>query len=69
MLIIKIISVKYVSDKPGDILDIDTSKIVGQHTGLHKWTLGQRARLGGFPTAYYIAKKDVENNTIYVVSI
>lgn len=63
-----IISSKYVPDKTGDFVDVDTGQIVGKHTGLHKWTVGQRARLGGFPAAYFIARKDVEKNIIYVVS-
>lgn len=49
-------------------MDIDTGKIVGEHKGIHHWTLGQRSRLHGLPEPYFIAKKDVERNIIYVVS-
>lgn len=46
---------------------MDTAQIIGQHSGVHKWTLGQRARLSGSSKPYFIAKKDVAKNIIYVV--
>ncbi|KAG5886805.1 hypothetical protein JTB14_031448 [Gonioctena quinquepunctata] len=57
---------EYISDKPGDFVDIDTAKIVGQHKGIHQWTLGQRTKLPGLPMAYFTAQKDAEKNIIYV---
>nr|CAI5842711.1 unnamed protein product [Callosobruchus analis] len=57
---------EYIKDKPGDFVDIDTGEVMGKHKGLHQWTLGQRARLQGLSMAYFIAKKDVEKNIIYV---
>ncbi|CAH1117218.1 unnamed protein product [Phaedon cochleariae] len=57
---------EYISDKPGNFVDIDTGKIVGQHKGVHQWTLGQRTKLPGLPMAYFIARKDVKNNIAYV---
>lgn len=59
---------EYISDKSGDFVDIDTGKVVGKHEGIHKWTLGQRTRISGVPVAYFVGRKDVENNIIYVSS-
>lgn len=59
---------QYVENKPGKFVDIDTGLQVGEHNGIHQWTLGQRSRIAGVPQGYYIAEKDVSTNTIYVVS-
>lgn len=49
-------------------MDIDTGKVVGKHNGIHMWTLGQRCRLRSFPRPYFVARKDVAENIIYVAS-
>ncbi|KAK4884938.1 hypothetical protein RN001_001209 [Aquatica leii] len=58
---------EYVLNKPGNFVNIDDGKIVGQHNGIHQWTLGQRTKLTGLPVAYFTAKKDINTNDIYVV--
>ncbi|KAJ8930616.1 hypothetical protein NQ314_016529 [Rhamnusium bicolor] len=57
---------EYISDKPGDFVNVDNAKIVGQHRGIHQWTLGQRTKLQGLPEAFFTARKCIENNTVYV---
>lgn len=59
---------EYVVDKPGALVDIDSGREVGQHRGLHHWTVGQGCRLGGHVKPYFVAEKDVRTNTIYVAS-
>lgn len=59
---------EYVVDKPGALVDIDSGQEVGQHRGLHHWTVGQGCRLGGHLKPYFVAEKDVPTNTIYVAS-
>ena len=56
----------------GDIIDIETGRVLGTHTGVLYYTLGQRKGLGiggikgeGDAT-WFICKKDVENNILYV---
>ncbi|XP_020715434.1 mitochondrial tRNA-specific 2-thiouridylase 1 isoform X3 [Ceratitis capitata] len=49
-------------------VDIDSGHIVGTHGGIHEWTIGQRCRLASYLRPYFVAKKDVANNTIYVAS-
>lgn len=58
---------EYIETKEGLFIDIDTGKTVGKHTGLHKWTVGQRCCIGGYKHAYFIYKKDLNTNIIYVV--
>uniref|UniRef100_A0A6B0VBU0 tRNA-5-taurinomethyluridine 2-sulfurtransferase n=1 Tax=Ixodes ricinus TaxID=34613 RepID=A0A6B0VBU0_IXORI len=47
---------KYVEPKRGAFVDIETGKVVGGHSGVHAWTLGQRCRLGGLRSAYFVAR-------------
>jgi len=50
----------------GDIIDIDTNKVIGKHNGYYFYTIGQRSglRLGGGP--WYVISKDVKKNIIYI---
>ena len=63
---------KIIPEKQGDIIDISTGKVVGKHIGLSKYTLGQRKGLGiggGFGKsldAWFVARKDLKTNTLYV---
>lgn len=58
----------YIENKPGKIIDIDSKKIVGNHDGIHLYTIGQRKglNLSGNTYKYFVAKKDIENNILYV---
>lgn len=53
--------------QPGDIIDTN-GKIVGQHEGVHFYTIGQREWIGipGGGIPYYVIKKDLENNRLIV---
>ncbi|XP_057318245.1 mitochondrial tRNA-specific 2-thiouridylase 1 isoform X1 [Microplitis mediator] len=59
---------EYIEDKPGDFVDCETGKVVGKHRGIHHWTIGQRCRISGLSKAYFVYRKDVNSNTIYVAS-
>ena len=50
----------------GDIIDIDSGKFLGKHPGYYYYTIGQRSglKLGGGP--WFVVKKDVRNNIIYI---
>ena len=60
----------YLPNMPGNIVDIETEEVLGQHIGLMYYTLGQRKglNLGGNKEKHYVAKKDVKNNILYVAS-
>ena len=58
---------QYVKTEPGDIVDRDTGKVLGQHEGALFYTFGQRHGLnvgGGLP--YYVVGKDMTKNEVYV---
>lgn len=57
---------KYISDelqRPGDIIDVNTKEIMGQHDGLPFFTLGQRSglKIGGTGPYYVVGWKADEN--------
>lgn len=58
----------YIPNKPGFIYDIKTNKIIGKHIGTMYYTLGQNKglNLSGKKYKYYVCKKDVKKNIIYV---
>ena len=63
---------QYIPDNVGLIKSIETDEIIGEHRGLHLYTLGQRISPLNSPTRsssepFYIAKKDQIENIIYVV--
>lgn len=60
---------QYVDQKPGEIVDKQTGKVLGHHDGAIFYTLGQRHGLdlgGGLP--YYVVGKDMDKNEVYVTT-
>jgi tRNA-specific 2-thiouridylase len=70
---------RYISKEPGPIKD-PKGRTIGQHVGLSFYTLGQRQGLGigglktkgaqkggGEHTPWFVAKKDMQTNTLWVV--
>lgn len=60
---------QYVEQKPGEIIDKKSGKVLGHHDGAIFYTLGQRHGLdlgGGLP--YYVASKDMDKNEVYVTT-
>ena len=65
---------EYIDIQPGEIREIETEKVLGYHEGAFFYTIGQRHGLylsgsagevnDGLP--YYVVKKDLENNIVYV---
>ena len=60
----------YLPNQKGKIVDIDTNEILGEHIGLMYYTIGQRRGLdlGGNSNRMFVAKKDIDNNILYVCS-
>lgn len=60
----------YLPSKPGNIVDIDTNKILKQHEGVLFYTIGQRKGLdiGGAGGPWFVVGKDVVKNELYVAS-
>jgi tRNA-specific 2-thiouridylase len=68
---------QYLSYKPGPI-KLDDGTTVGEHVGLSFYTLGQRKGIGigglkahrnpdGTSEPWFVARKDIANNTLYIV--
>lgn len=57
---------RYLGENPGDVVELETGKKIGQHKGLWFHTIGQRHGLGFGGGPWYAVKKDVENNILYV---
>lgn len=59
----------YLADSPGEIVDV-SGKVMGEHRGLHLYTLGQRKGHGvASPRdgmAYVVVGKDVESNRLII---
>ena len=58
-------------EKEGDIVDVKTNKVVGKHTGISKYTIGQRRGLNiggqkGFDGRWFVVSKDTQKNIVYV---
>ncbi|GHT89108.1 hypothetical protein FACS189474_5480 [Bacteroidia bacterium] len=57
---------RYLGEKPGKIVEWETGKILGEHKGYWFHTIGQRRglQLSGGP--WFVVKKDIPRNIIYV---
>ena len=58
----------YLKPNPGNIVDVETKKIIGKHTGLMNYTIGQRRNVGlsGDEKRHYVCGKNVKDNILYV---
>jgi tRNA-specific 2-thiouridylase len=58
----------HIKPTTGEIINIDSGEILSKHNGIHSLTLGQRRgiQIGGSDKPYFVAKKDIEKNIIYV---
>ncbi len=57
---------KYIAPKKGDIVDLE-GKVLGQHDGVHHYTIGQRKGLGiAAPEALYVVGLDAVSNKVVV---
>lgn len=57
---------RHVGEKPGKVIEIETDKTIGSHKGFWFYTIGQRKGLGLGGGPWFVVKKDIKNNIIYV---
>jgi tRNA-specific 2-thiouridylase len=58
---------QFVEAVPGEIIEQETGRTVGQHDGAIFYTFGQRHSLGvGGGLPYYVVGKDMDKNQVYV---
>ena len=57
---------RYLGEQPGDVLELETGRRIGEHRGHWFYTIGQRKGLGFGGGPWFIVKKDVQQNILYV---
>lgn len=57
---------RYLGEKEGKIIELETGKTVGTHKGYWFHTIGQRKGLGLSGGPWFVIHKDLEENIIYV---
>jgi len=56
----------YLGNKPGNIIEFETGKVMGKHNGFYYHTRGQRKGLGLSGGPWYVVSKDTKKNIVYV---
>lgn len=57
---------RFLGEKEGSIVDIETGKIVGKHKGYWFHTIGQRKGLGLSGGPWFVVKKNIKKNMLFV---
>lgn len=57
---------RYLGKRPGKIVELETGKVLGKHNGYWFHTIGQRKGLGLSGGPWFVIKKDIRRNIIYV---
>ena len=57
---------RYLGENPGNIVEWETGKILGKHKGYWFHTIGQRKGLYLSGGPWFVVKKDIEQNIIFV---
>ena len=57
---------RYLGEQIGDVVELETGKLIGKHRGHWFHTIGQRKGLGFGGGPWFVIKKDVEQNIVYV---
>lgn len=56
----------HLGEKKGDIIEFETNRKLGEHKGYWFYTIGQRQGLGLGNGPWFVVKKDIEKNIIYI---
>ena len=57
---------RYLGEQPGDVVELETGRRIGEHRGLWFHTIGQRKGMGFSGGPWFVVKKDVQQNILYV---
>ena len=57
---------RYLGEQPGDVIELETGRRIGEHKGLWFHTIGQRKGMGFGGGPWFVVKKDVAKNILYV---
>ncbi len=58
----------FLKENKGPIINVKTGEVIGEHTGLMNYTIGQRKNVGisGHTERHFVCGKDVKKNILYV---
>ena len=59
---------RHLGEKEGPVIDISTGKKIGVHKGYWLYTIGQRKGLGLSGGPWFVVKKNIKDNAIYVTN-
>lgn len=57
---------RHLGERPGPIIELETGRKLGEHRGYWFHTIGQRKGLGLSGGPWYVVRKNVQENVIYV---
>lgn len=57
---------RHLGERPGPIIEIETGRKIGTHRGFWFHTIGQRKGLGLSGGPWYVVKKNIHDNVVYV---
>lgn len=57
---------KFLGERPGQVIDRETGRVLGLHRGLWFHTIGQRKGLGFSGGPWYVTEKDMRRNILWV---
>jgi tRNA-5-taurinomethyluridine 2-sulfurtransferase len=56
----------HLGEEKGDLIELETGEKIGEHNGFWYHTIGQRQGLGLSGGPWFVVKKDVEKNIVYI---
>ncbi len=56
----------HLGESPGDVRELETGHLIGKHRGLWFYTIGQRKGLGFSGGPWFVVKKNVKRNILFV---
>lgn len=57
---------RHLGEKPGAVIEIETGRKIGTHRGYWFYTIGQRKGLGLSGGPWFVVRKNIHDNVIYV---
>ncbi len=56
----------HLGEKSGDLIEFESGRVMGRHPGFWYYTLGQRHGIGLGNGPWYVVRKDVHENVVYI---
>lgn len=58
---------QYIDHRPGNFIDIETGQLLGKHSGIHHYTVGQRINVASLLKPYFVQNIDAKSQNIVAV--